>query len=134
MAQFLRALSNRYSDFRLIRLDPRDGNSPLVVVQEGYDPSDPAARVWLFFLTRNEDWLDEIAASKLSDSDLAQVIFDSAAEAMAAIEALSETPKVRDAEISRADIETYIRKVEGVSADQIGKRMLERYRAGKAKG
>jgi hypothetical protein len=64
-----RALTNDYNDCKLIKLDSNDPKSPLVVMQEGYAPSDATCRMRMFYLQRDGFWIDEIARSTLPDSE-----------------------------------------------------------------
>lgn len=76
-----RALTNDYNDCKLIKLDSNDPKSPLVVMQEGYMPSDPTCRMRMFYLQRDGFWIDEIARSTRPDTESGDVVFETSAEA-----------------------------------------------------
>lgn len=87
-----RSLSNNFQDVRLASLaswskaaeiEPRDRNGPYVVLQEGYDPQDPAMNLEEFVLGRSGKWLSLAHFYRLPVPDRrAEFIFGTAAEVM----------------------------------------------------
>jgi len=128
-----RVLTNDYKDFKLIKLDANDPKSPLVVTQEGYAPSDPNCRMRLFYLQHDGFWIDEIARSTRPDSEAADVVFESPAEALKALSGLLGRPLVRDLPVTEADVQAYMARVRGGSAEDLLRQFLARYRAAKNK-
>jgi hypothetical protein len=128
-----RALTNDYNDCRLVQLDSKDPKSPLVVMQEGYVPSDPACRMRMFYLQRDGMWIDEIARSTLPDSDAGQIVFETSAEALRVLSGLVGRPLVRELPVTEADMRAYMTRVRGGSADELFRQFLARYRAAKGK-
>lgn len=62
----LRAITNQYSDARLVSLknwrhaseiDPRDQGGPYIIAQDGYDPQDHQTRFDQFLLGRSGKWI-----------------------------------------------------------------------------
>lgn len=133
MPTLARALTNDYKDCQLIKLDPKDPASPLVVAQEGYAPSDPNCRMRLFYLQRDGFWIDEIARSTRPDSEIADVVFETAAEAMRALSTLFGSPLIRELPVSEADVQAYLARVKVGSPEQLVRQFLSRYREAKGK-
>src|SRR5205814_848078 len=77
-----RNLTNDYQDCHLIKLDPHDLRSPIVVTQEGCAPDDPLARTRLFYLQRDGQWIDEIARSTRPDTEAGEIVFERTGEAV----------------------------------------------------
>jgi hypothetical protein len=128
-----RALTNDYRDCQLVKLDPNDPNTPLIVSQEGYAPSDPNCRMRLFYLQRDGFWIDEVARSTRPDSEAGDVVFDTTAEALKALSGLLGKPMVRELPVSESDIQTYMSRVRGGSPQDLLRQFLARYRAAKGK-
>lgn len=128
-----RALTNDYQDCRLVMLDSRDSHSPLVVMQEGYDPADPTCRMRLFYLQRDGVWIDEIARSSRPDSEAGDIVFETSGEAVQVLSQLFGRPQVRDLPVTEADIQTYMARAKGGNADELFRQFLARYRAAKGK-
>ena len=129
-----RALTNDYRDCKLIKLDPKDPKSPLVVMQEGYAPSDPNCRMRMFYLQRDGLWIDEIARSARPDSEAGDVVFETSAEAMQSLSALVGKPLIRKLPVTEAETQAYLTRVRSGSADELLRGFLARYRAAKGKG
>jgi hypothetical protein len=128
-----RVLTNDYRDCKLIKLDANDPNSPLIVAQEGYAPSDPSCRMRMFYLQRDGFWIDEIARSTRPDNEAEDVVFETTAEAMRAFAGLLGKPLIRDLPVSDADIQAYMARVRGGSAEELLRQFLARYRAAKGR-
>lgn len=129
-----RALTNDYNDCQLIKLDPQDPKSPLVIMQEGYSPSDPTCRMRLFYLQRDGFWIDEIARSTQPDSEAGEVVFETSTEAIRLLSGLFGKPLVRELPVTEADIQTYMARVKGGSPVELLRQFLSRYRATKERG
>jgi hypothetical protein len=125
-----RAITNSYQDCRLITLDANDPSSPLVVVQEGYAPGDPAARPRLFYLQRDGQWIDEISRSKLPDNELADVVFDTPGDVMRVLAKMIGGVMVRHLPVTEADVQAYLTRMKSITspADAL-KGVLARYRS-----
>jgi hypothetical protein len=128
-----RALTNDYKDCRLIKLDSNDPASPLVVMQEGYDPADPKCRMCMFYLQRDGFWIEEIARSTRPDSEAGDVVFESSTEALQVLCQLFGKPLVRNLPITEADIQAYMGRVRGGNPEELLRQFLARYRAAKRK-
>lgn len=128
-----RALTNDYRDCKLIKLDANDPTSPLVVAQEGYAPGDPTSRMRMFYLQRDGFWIDEIARSTRPDSEAGDVVFENSSQALQALSSLFGKPLVRELPVTEADIQTYMARVRGGSAEELLRQFLARYRAAKGK-
>lgn len=128
-----RALTNDYNDCKLIKLDSNDPQSPLVVMQEGYAPSDPTGRMRMFYLQRDGFWIDEIARSTVPDSEAGDVVFESSAEALKAMSGLLGKPLIRELPVTEADMQAYKARVQGGSSEELLRQFLARYRAAKGK-
>jgi hypothetical protein len=126
-----RALTNDYRDCKLVKLDPDDPKSPLVVMQEGYVSGDPTSRMRLFYLQRDGMWIDEVARSTRPDTEIGDIVFDSYAEAVQTLSTLLGKPMIRAIPVAEADIQAYIALGRGSSAEQIARQFLARYRASK---
>jgi hypothetical protein len=126
-----RALTNDYNDCKLIKLDASDPKSPLVVMQEGYAPGDMNSRMRMFYLQRDGFWIDEIARSTVPDSEAGDVVFETSAEAMAAMSGLFGKPLIRELPITEADARAYLARVQGGSPEEMLRQFLARYRAAK---
>ena len=126
-----RALTNSYQDCQLVKLDPDDPASPLVVTQEGYAPSDPACRVRLFYLQRNGFWIDEVGRSPRPESETGDIVFESASEAVQTLSRLFGKPLIREVPVTEADVQNYMANARGGSSKELLKRFLSRYRASK---
>ena len=133
MSTAIRALTNSYQDCKLVKLDPNDPRSPLVVAQEGYAPGDSACRPRLFFLQRDGFWIDEIARSTRPDTELHDVIFDSSTEALTTLSNLAGRPLVREITVKDADVQAYLSRVSGSTPEAIVRDVLTRYRATQSK-
>jgi hypothetical protein len=130
MATPARALTNNYQDCRLIKLDPNDPKSPVVIVQEGYAHGDLTFRMALYYLQRDGLWIDEIARSSVSDKEVEAIIFDNSGEALKVLGTLIGKPMVRTLPIKEADVQAYIAKAKSVgSAEVYLQDLLKRYRA-----
>ena len=126
-----RALTNSYQDCKLVKLDADDPASPLVVMQEGYAPSDPNCRMRLFYLQHNGMWIDEVARSTRPDTEAGDVVFESPADAVKLISGLFGKPMVRELPITESDIQNYMNNARGGSPQDLLKRFLARYRNAK---
>lgn len=126
-----RALTTDFKDCKLVKLDATDPKSPLIVMQEGYAPSDPNCRMRLFYLQRDGMWIDEIARSTRPDSEAGDVVFDSAADAMKVLSGLFGKPLIRELPVTEADAQAYLTRVRGSSAEELLRQFLARYRASK---
>lgn len=133
MANPSRALTNDYKDCRLIKLDSQDPKSPLVVMQEGYVPTDPNSRMRMFYLQRDGFWIDEIARSTRPDTEAGDIVFETAAEAMQVLSQLVGKPLVRELPVSEADIQTYMARARGGNPEDLFRQFLARYRAARGK-
>ena len=126
-----RALTNDYNDYKLIMLDANDPKSPLVVVQEGYAPTDPDCRLRMFYLQRNGIWIDEIAHSTLPEAEASDIIFETSGEALKTVSALFGKPLIRELPITEADTRAFISLVKGSSPENTLRQFLARYRTTK---
>lgn len=134
MSTPLRALTNNYNDCSLIRLDPDLPSSPFFVMQTGYDSADPTFRMRVFYLQRDGLWIDEIARSTRPDSEAGDVVFETAGEAVKVLSALAGKPVIREVPVTAEDIQVYLARVNsGVSAQELLRGFLVRYRASKGK-
>ena len=94
----VRMLSNRYQDVRLVSLKdwrrasefvPRDQGGPYMVVQAGYDPTDPKAIPDEFVLGRHGRWVPLAIFFRLpKPTRRAEFVFGDAAEVIRLIEEL----------------------------------------------
>ena len=126
----MRNLTNDYKDCQLIKLDPTERGSPLIVAQEGCAPDDPRCRSLLFYLQHDGKWIDEIARSTRPDSESGDIVFETAAEALRLLSGLSGRPIVRKIDVTESDTEAYIAKAKSLSSLEEGHReFLARYRA-----
>jgi hypothetical protein len=128
-----RALTNDYRDCKLIKLDANDPTSPLVVMQEAYAPSDPNARMRLFYLQRDGMWIDEIARSTRPDSEAGDIVFESSTQAITALSGLIGKPMIREVPVSEGDIQTYTARARSGTPEELLRQFLGRYRAAKGK-
>jgi len=130
----MRNLTNDYKDCRLIKLDAGAHDSPLVVTQEGCDPSATIPKTRMFYLQRDGQWIDEIARSTRSDSEAGDIIFETTAEALRLLSSLFGKAKVREIPITEADEHAYIARMKSVTSPEAAYRdFLARYRAAKGK-
>ena len=128
----MRALTNSYSDCKLIKIDPDDSTSPFAVMQEGYDPADETCRMRMFYLQRDGQWIDEIARSTRPDSEAGDVVFETSADALKVLSSLAGKPVIRDLPVSEADVRNYLARVgSGSSPQELFRQFLARYRAAK---
>jgi hypothetical protein len=128
----MRNLTNAYQDCHLIKLDPHDSRSPIVVTQEGCAPNDPLVKTRLFYLQRDGQWIDEIARNTRPDSEAGEIVFESVGEALRLLSSLSGKPRVRAVRTGEADAEAYIAKVKSFPSTEAAYRdFLTRYRAAK---
>ena len=128
-----RPLTNDYKDCKLIKLDASDPRSPLVVMQEGYAPSDPNCRMRMFILQRDGFWIDEVARSTRPDSEAEDVVFETPSHAVQVFSGLFGKPLIRELPVSEADIQAYMTRVRGGSPEELLRQFLARYRAAKGK-
>lgn len=127
-----RNLTNDYQDCNLIKLDPRDPRSPIVVTQEGCAADDPLVKTRLFYLQHDGQWIDEIARSTQPDSAAGEIIFESAGEVIKLLSSLFGKPRVRAVPTTEADAEAYIARLKLYpSAEAAYREFLTRYRAAK---
>lgn len=126
-----RALTNNPNDCKLIKLDANDRKSPLVVMQEGYAPSDPNSRMRMFYLQHDGFWIDEIARSTLPDSEAGDIVFETSAEALQALSGLVGKPLIRELPVTGSDVQAYKARAQGGSAEELFRQFLARYRAAK---
>lgn len=131
MTTQLRALTNSLPACQLVKLDANDPKSPVVVMQEGYSPSDPTCRMRMYFLQRNGMWIDEIARSTRPDTEAGDVVFESGAEAMQTLGNLHGRPLIRELPVSESDVRAYLSRVQSSSAADLLRDFLARYRASK---
>ena len=125
-----RFLTNDYRDCSMIRLDPAERHSPFVVMQEGCAPDDMQARTRVFYLQHDGVWIDEVSRSKRPDSEIADIVFESTAEAVQLLSRLFGKAKVRDLPVTEADTEAYIERVKSFSsAEDAYRNLLARHRA-----
>ncbi len=125
-----RFLTNDYRDCSMIRLDPAERHSPFVVMQEGCAPDDMQARTRVFYLQHDGVWIDEVSRSKRPDSEIADIVFESTAEAVQLLSRLFGKAKVRDLPVTEADVEAYIERVKSFSsAEDAYRNLLARHRA-----
>jgi hypothetical protein len=128
-----RVLTNDYNDCKLVQLDAGDPKSPLVVMQEGYTPSDASCRMRMFYLQRDGFWIDEISRSTLPDSEAGNVVFETSKEALQALSRLFGKPLVRELPVTEADVRAYMARAQGGSPEALFRQFLERYRGAKGK-
>jgi hypothetical protein len=133
MATQPRALTNNYNDCKLIKLDSNDPKSPLVVMQEGYSPSDATCRMRMFYLQRDGFWIDEIARSTVPDSEAGDIVFETSADALKALSGLFGKPLVRELPVTEADVQAYMARAKGGSPEELFRQFLARYRAAKGR-
>src|SRR5436189_5267325 len=103
-----RVLTNDYKDCKLIHLDSNDHKSPLVVMQEGYSPSDASCRMRMFYLQRKGFWIDEVARSTRPETEIADIVFDTAGDAVNTLSRMFGKPLVREIPVSEADVQKYM--------------------------
>jgi hypothetical protein len=128
-----RALTNDLNDCKMIRLDSNDPKSPLVIMQEGYSPTDPNCRMRMFYLQRDGFWIDEIARSTRPDTEAGDIVFETPAAALNLLSTLFGKPLVRELPVSEADIQTYMARARGGSPEELFRQFLARYRAAQGK-
>ena len=128
-----RALTNDYNDCKLIKLDSDDPKSPLVVMQEGYSPSDPNCRMRMFYLQHDGFWIDEIARSTRPDTEAGDIVFETSADALRALSGLFGKPLIRELPVTQADAQAYKSRVQGGSPEELLRQFLARYRAAQGK-
>ncbi len=129
-----RALTNNYSDCKLIRLDSNDPKSPLIVTQEGYMPGDPTCRMRLFYLQRDGFWIEEVARSTRPDTEAGDIVFETSAEALTTLSGLFGKPLIRALPVTEADTQAYLSRARGGSPEDLLREFLARYRAAKGNG
>jgi hypothetical protein len=129
-----RPLTNDHRDCSLVKLDAKEANSPLVVIQEGYAPGDITARMRMFYLQRDGMWIDEVARSTRPDSEAGDIVFETAADALKVIGTLMGKPMIRSVPVTEADIQTYMARAKGApSSEAAFREFLARYRAAKGR-
>lgn len=128
-----RALTNDYKDCNLVKLDPSDPASPLVVMQEGYSLTDPNCRMKMFYLQRDGFWIDEFARSTRPDSEAGEVVFETASDAVRVLSGLFGKPLVRELPVTEADVQAYKSRASGGNPVELFRQFLARYRAAKGK-
>jgi hypothetical protein len=128
-----RALTNDYHDCKLIMLDANDPTSPLVVLQEGYAPTDPSFRMRMFYLQHDGFWIDEIAHSTLPDAEAGDIVFETSADALEVLAGLFGKPLVRDLPVTDADARAFMALVKSGSPEGVLRQFLARYRAAKGR-
>jgi hypothetical protein len=128
-----RALTNSYQDCKLVKLDANDPISPLVVMQEGYAPSDPAFRMRMFYLQHDGMWIDEVARSTRPESEIGDIVFDTSADAIRTLSGLFGKPSVREIPVTEADVQNYMTTARSGSSQELFRRFLTRYRNSKAR-
>ena len=128
-----RVLTNDYRDCKLVKLDANDPKSPLIVMQEGYAPSDPKCRMRMFYLQHDGFWIDEIARSTRPDSEAGDVVFETAGEVLQVLSGLVGKPLIRELPVTEGDIQAYASRVRGGTSDELLRQFLARYRAAKGK-
>ncbi len=126
-----RALTNSYQDCKLVKLDADDPASPLVVMQEGYAPSDATCRMRLFYLQRDGMWIDEVARSTRPDTEAGDIVFESPGDAVKVMSGLFGKPMVRELPVTESDVQNYMNNARGGSSQELLKRFLARYRSSK---
>jgi hypothetical protein len=126
-----RALTNNYNDCKLIKLDPNSPNSPLVIMQEGYSPNDPAFRMRMFYLQHDGFWIDEVARSTRPDTEAGDIVFETSADALKVLSGLFGQPLVRELPVSEADVQAYMNRAKSGSPEELLRQFLARYRANK---
>jgi hypothetical protein len=132
MSAQLRALSNSLNACQLVKLDSRDPKSPVVVMQEGYSPTDITCRMRMYYLQRDGMWIDEIARSTRPDSEAGDVVFETGYEAMQLLSSLHGRPIIRELPVTEADTRAYLSRVQsGGSAEDLLRDFLARYRKAK---
>jgi hypothetical protein len=128
-----RALTNNYQDCKLVKLDAADPTSPLVVMQEGYSPSDPTCRMRMFYLQRDGLWIDEVARSTRPEDEVGDIVFDTPADAIRTISGLFGKPLIREIPVTDADVQNYMTTARSGSSEELFRRFLSRYRNSKAR-
>jgi hypothetical protein len=128
-----RALTNSYQDCKLVKLDADDPTSPLVVIQEGYAPSDASCRVRMFYLQRDGFWIDEVARSTRPENEIGDIVFDTSAEAIKTLSGLFGKPIIRELPVTEADVQRYMTQARGGRSEDLFRQFLARYRASKPK-
>ena len=128
-----RALTNSYQDCKLVKLDADDPASPLVVIQEGYAPSDASCRMRMFYLQRDGFWIDEVARSTRPDNEIGDIVFDTSADAIKTLSGLFGKPIIRELPVTEADVQQYMTKARGGRPQDLFRHFLARYRASKPK-
>lgn len=123
------AITNSSQDCKLIKLDPNDPASPLVVMQEGYAPNDPTCRVRMFYLQRDGMWVDEFGRSTRPENEIGDVVFDTSAAAIKTLSGLFGKPLIRELPVTEADVQGYLSRVRGASPEDLLRQFLARYRA-----
>ncbi|HEY3901723.1 MAG TPA: hypothetical protein VGM54_24130 [Chthoniobacter sp.] len=126
----MRYLTNKCEDCRLIRLDPSQPGSPLVVMQEGCAPNDELCKTKMFYLQRDGKWIDEIARGTRPDSEAGDVVFESTSEVVQLLTSLFGKPVVRELPVSESDVEAYITRMKSIASPEAALRdFLARSRA-----
>lgn len=133
MAIPARALTNSYQDCKLVKLDANDPTSPLVVMQEGYAPSDATCRMRMFYLQRDGMWIDEVARSTRPETEIGDIVFDTSGDAVKTLSGLFGKPMIRELPVTEADIQNYKNNAQGGSSQELFKRFLARYRSSKSR-
>lgn len=129
MATPKRALTNHFRDCKLVVLDKKEPRSPVVVMQEGYASGDPTSRMRMFYLQHDGMWIDEVARSTRPDTELKDVVFETAAEAIQVLSGLLGKPLIRELPVSNEAVENYVSRLRGGSAEELFRQLLARYRA-----
>jgi hypothetical protein len=128
-----RVLTNDYKDCKLIKLDSKDSKSPMVVMQEGYSPSDATCQMRMYYLQHDGFWIDEIARSTLPDSECGDIVFETSADAISVLSRLLGKPLIREVPVNESDVRAYMARVKGGSPEELFRGFLARYRASKGK-
>jgi hypothetical protein len=124
----MNAISNSYTDCRLVNLEPSTPEGPFIVSQDAYDPQDPLLQAKVFFLKRDGTWVDELVHWTAEDGGAFDIVFDRVADVMKVLAELGTTVTLDRSIPDASAVEAYLNRIKGLDAETILRNFLTRYR------
>lgn len=95
------ALKNDFARFTIVNIDPdAPSRGPFIVTQNGTAPDDPKLESRIFVMAKDGSWLDMAALFGIPGEMVDALLFDTAQDVVASIEALTSKVVIRKLDIN----------------------------------
>ncbi len=126
----MRTITNNYSDFEIIDLDPTKGSQgPFIVLQSGLKPNSEDINIRTYILRQNGNWIDVCYYLTHKNPDaLDEAVFDSLEQIIKLLDTSTLVPQVIETEIDDRKIAQWFKFHSADEIKEWAKNWVQGYR------